>query len=314
MAFCGMRLSIYRDLPKNSFKSTSDYSVTPFSKDKEMLRDRASSSKTRILSTAVEVNNDKDMVKDLPKKARREAFKLLNDRNRRARPPHGWKIVALVEQTRKPNFWSPPWKSRSPTRWLMIIRGAVIEPHLETRRKRNMDLPRRHDDPWRQAPGSQALTVSDSEYYSTDSDSEDSSTFRSASESTGFRARYRGNASIHKAVTHARMRNPKTWGYVRRRKHTRSREPSERGSIDHMPIAWEGLSRRRIVGSGERIVFDNKKWETIDDEKKGKTVDDEEEEIIDDEEVGRLMDKYLASFMKYDGKETEEEKRKENSI
>jgi hypothetical protein len=70
-----MKLSFYDG------ERTIDYSVRPFSKDKELLKKRVSSSKTKVVSVSTEANDDKNTDKHLPKDIRREVVKLLKDRN-----------------------------------------------------------------------------------------------------------------------------------------------------------------------------------------------------------------------------------------
>src|SRR5947209_18306711 len=95
---CGLKISLYHGTP------SADYSIVPFSKDKEMLKKEANASETKQPADSADTEYDKIFLEKMPKDAQRKARVLLSDRNRRPRKPYGWKIAAVVEQTRKSIF------------------------------------------------------------------------------------------------------------------------------------------------------------------------------------------------------------------
>jgi hypothetical protein len=88
--------------------STIDYQVVYFPKGKKVLKNKACSSAANVGTASPEANDNKSTIKNLPKEARRELIKLLNDKNERPHPP--------VKQTPKLIFPFASRKTKHPSR------------------------------------------------------------------------------------------------------------------------------------------------------------------------------------------------------
>lgn len=181
----------------------------------------------------------------MPKDAYREARALLSDRNRRPTKSYGWKIAAVVEQTRKSVFSFGQRKSRIKPSWLIILRGGVIEPPVKKSRRRDPNLPHRYDNPWERA------VIRDAK----DLDPTDSSGYYDSYSSSSSVVRY-----------------------------------SER---------YNRRAREEVITRGRTASAETGRSDVVEES---------EEETIDEEEAEKLMNEYLTTFTKDDGKDKEKEK------
>ena len=126
-----------------------EYSSVPFSRNKEMLKNRVeeferqhgrigSKTKAQIMQ----------LVTDLDENALDETKSLLDDRNSSATSPYGWKMSAIIDLS-KGKFgnrviWGNRREARKARRWLVVLRGGVLDSPGEEFK----DMPERFSDPW----------------------------------------------------------------------------------------------------------------------------------------------------------------------
>jgi hypothetical protein len=88
------------------------------------------------------------LVTDLDENALDETKSLLDDRNSSATNPYGWKISAIIDLSKgkfgNRVFWGNRREARKARRWLVVLRGGV----LDSPREEFQDMPERFSNPW----------------------------------------------------------------------------------------------------------------------------------------------------------------------
>lgn len=142
VTFCGLKLRIYNPPP---LQVPVLYTLSPFSIDQEDLQKHVKefNKRNKQLTTSLD-----SLLGGFDGAARNEILQLLNERNRWAPEPHGWKIIAILtmddpKETRTVFGMRKPSK-KSASKWLVVLKGGVIDA-VETL---VVNLPDRFSNPW----------------------------------------------------------------------------------------------------------------------------------------------------------------------
>jgi hypothetical protein len=143
VTFCGLKLRIYNPPPQIPIL----YTISPHSLDQEIL-DKLVQEFNQQHNQSKAASPTVTLIGEFDEAASNEIKQLLNERNRWAPKPYGWKITAIIplndpKRTREILSMRKSTKSQT-SKWLIVLQGGFID----VAEAQVVDLPDRFSNPW----------------------------------------------------------------------------------------------------------------------------------------------------------------------